>query len=79
MRQITQSSQIAMNIGMLLNAPYPSDVRVKKEASALIKAGYSVYLLCTRQENEPVHAEADGIKITRIDAGKNDYQLAFWM
>lgn len=67
-----------MNIGMLLNAPYPSDVRVKKEATALLKAGFGVYLLCLRQKNQPVQDEADGIKITRIDGGTNNYELAFW-
>lgn len=67
-----------MNIGMLLNAPYPSDLRVKKEASALINAGFSVFLLCLRKTGEKLHDEVDGIKITRIDAGKSNVQLAFW-
>lgn len=67
-----------MNIGMLLNAPYPSDARVKKEASALLKAGFEVYLLCLRRDNETTEAEVDGIRITRIDAGKNNFGLAFW-
>lgn len=67
-----------MNIGMLLNAPYPSDVRVRKEASALIKAGHHVHLLCLRRKEEKFHTEEGGIKVTRIDAGKNNLQLAFW-
>lgn len=67
-----------MNVGMLLNAPYPSDLRVKKEATALRKAGFVVYLLCLRKKNEKFYEEVDGIKITRIDAGKNNIQLAFW-
>jgi glycosyltransferase involved in cell wall biosynthesis len=67
-----------MKIGMLLNAPYPSDIRVKKETSALLKAGFTIHLLCLRQNKEKAEEEVDGIKVTRIDAGKNNYALAFW-
>jgi glycosyltransferase involved in cell wall biosynthesis len=67
-----------MNIGMLLNAPYPSDLRVKKEATALNDAGFLVHLLCIRKKNEKIEEVIDGIRITRIDAGKNNVQLAFW-
>lgn len=63
---------------MLLNAPYPADIRVKKETDALIHAGYKVYLLCLRKKGEDRKDEIGGLKITRIDAGKNNYQLAFW-
>ena len=63
---------------MLLNAPYPSDIRVKKESDALIKAGYEVYLLCLRKKNEPYEEEIQKLKVTRIDAGKNNYVLAYW-
>lgn len=67
-----------MIIGMLLNAPYPSDVRVKKETDALLKAGFKIHLLCLRQPNEAYQTEFEGITITRIDAGTNNYHLAFW-
>lgn len=63
---------------MLLNAPYPADIRVKKETDALIQAGFKVYLLCLRKKEESRNDEVDGLQITRIDAGKNNYQLAFW-
>lgn len=63
---------------MLLNAPYPSDVRVKKEATAFLKAGFEVYLLCLRQPGEKKVEQFEGINITRINAGKNKYELAFW-
>lgn len=63
---------------MMLNAPYPADIRVKKETSALLQAGYEIFLLCLRRKNEAIVDEADGIKLIRIDAGKNNYQLAFW-
>jgi glycosyltransferase involved in cell wall biosynthesis len=63
---------------MLLNAPYPSDIRVKKESDALLSAGFEIHLLCLRKLGEVYHQEFEGIKITRIDAGKNNYWLAFW-
>lgn len=67
-----------MNIGMLLNAPYPADMRVRKEAIALLKAGYNVHLLCLRRHGESGFDAVDGIRVTRIYAGTNDVQLAFW-
>ncbi|MCB0487409.1 MAG: glycosyltransferase family 4 protein [Cyclobacteriaceae bacterium] len=63
---------------MLLNAPYPADIRVKKETDALVKAGFEIYLICLRKKHQPDAENVDGIKITRIDAGKNNYVLAFW-
>ncbi len=63
---------------MLLNAPYPSDVRVKKEAQALIKAGHKVFLICLRRKGEETYALADGMHLTRIDGGKTNLALAFW-
>ena len=63
---------------MLLNAPYPSDIRVKKESDALLSAGFEIHLLCLRKQNQSYTEEFEGIKITRIDAGKNNYVLAFW-
>src|SRR5688500_13375341 len=65
-----------MNLGMVLNAPYPADMRVKKETDALVRAGIRVHLLCLRKEGQEYEEESDGIHITRIDAGKNNRQLA---
>lgn len=67
-----------MNIGMLLNAPYPSDVRIKKEADALLRSGHSIHLLCLRRAKEAKTDIIEGIHVTRIDAGKNNVTLAFW-
>ncbi len=63
---------------MLLNAPYPADIRVKKETEALIKAGFEIHLLCLRKKGQEAMQAVEGIKVHRIDAGKNNYQLAFW-
>jgi glycosyltransferase involved in cell wall biosynthesis len=69
---------VQKKILMLLNAPYPADIRVKKESDALIKAGFEIHLLCLRKKDQVSSEEFEGIKIHRIDAGKNNYQLAFW-
>ena len=63
---------------MLLNAHYPSDIRIKKEADALINAGHEVHLLCLRKKDEVYEEIFEGINVVRIDAGKNNYMLAFW-
>jgi hypothetical protein len=67
-----------MNIGMMLNAPYPSDMRVLKESRALISAGHKVYLICLRGTGEPINAIHEGVEIERIDGGLSNYALAFW-
>jgi glycosyltransferase involved in cell wall biosynthesis len=69
---------VQKKILMLLNAPYPADIRVKKESDALIKAGFEVHLLCLRKKGQTNAEQFEGIHIHRIDAGKNNYQLAFW-
>ncbi len=63
---------------MLLNAPYPADIRVKKETDALLKAGFEIHLLCLRKKGQADTEVFEGIQVHRIDAGKNNYQLAFW-
>ncbi|MBN8578545.1 MAG: glycosyltransferase family 4 protein [Cytophagales bacterium] len=63
---------------MLLNAPYPADIRIKKETGALLQPGHEIHLLCLRRKNEPTNEVVEGIQVHRIDAGKNNYQLAFW-
>lgn len=67
-----------IHIGMLLNAPYPADMRVRKEGLALLAAGFRVHLLCLRRPKEPEHEVVEDIAVTRIFAGTNDVELAFW-
>lgn len=69
---------MATKLLMLLNAPYPADIRVKKESDALIAAGMEVHLLCLRKNDQAREEVFEGINVHRIDAGKNNYQLAFW-
>jgi glycosyltransferase involved in cell wall biosynthesis len=37
---------------MVLDAPFPPDIRVEKEARTLIRKGYEVHLLCVGERNE---------------------------
>lgn len=63
---------------MLLNAPYPADIRVKKEADTLLSHNHNIFLVCLRRRGEKRHSIEGGIKVFRIDAGKSNYGLAFW-
>jgi glycosyltransferase involved in cell wall biosynthesis len=76
--QINEIARKPMTIGMLLNAPYPSDVRIKKETDALIGAGHKIHLICLRRTGEKTDEQIGLVNIHRIDAGKENLQLAFW-
>jgi glycosyltransferase involved in cell wall biosynthesis len=78
LRKISLQIKVPVKILMLLNAPYPADIRVKKETGALLAAGFEIFLLCLRKRGESYAQDFEGIRIIRIDAGKSNYQLAFW-
>lgn len=67
-----------MRIGMLLNAGYPEDIRITKEAKSLVEAGHEVFLLCARRQGEKTHETVNNIKVTRVDVGKTLYVTTFW-
>ena len=46
---------MSKTIGMLLDGFYPSDIRVQKEATSLIAAGFKVALLCKRRKGEAAY------------------------
>ena len=52
---------------MLLENSFPSDIRVEKEADALIKAGYNIYLLCPLRKDEPIFSTYNRINVIRFD------------
>ena len=54
-----------MNICMLLEAEYPPDIRVRKEARALLDAGYDVTLLCHLGDIEPTFETVEGVDVHR--------------
>lgn len=47
-----------MNIGMILEHPYPEDIRVTKEAAALTQAAHDVHLLCPVRDGTESLSEA---------------------
>lgn len=60
---------MSKTIGMLLDGFYPSDIRVQKEATALIEAGFKVALLCKRRKGEAAYEAYEDINLMRIDSG----------
>jgi glycosyltransferase involved in cell wall biosynthesis len=69
---------VKKKILMLLNAPYPPDIRVKKEVDALTGAGFEIALICHAKENFPEEEKQGSLTIYRIHAGGNKYILTFW-
>ncbi len=63
-------------IGMVLDAPFPPDYRVEKEAITLIEAGFEVYLFCLHYENRLEEAEHKGIHLRRYPFNKLEYKLS---
>ena len=53
-----------MNIGMLLNGSYPTDIRVRKEAETLVK-NHSVFVLCKKNPDEKEYEVVNGVQVIR--------------
>ncbi len=53
---------------MVLLEPFPEDIRIKKEASALDAASYSVHLLCLGRQGEPYEETVGSIRVRRVFA-----------
>lgn len=51
---------------MILEGPFPPDIRVKKEAKALISKGHNVFLLSLIKNGLPAFEKLYGLKIIRI-------------
>ena len=70
-----------MNILMLLENPFPPDIRVQKEAAALTKARHKVFLLCPTKEGQKEIEEFQNIKIIRFNGHHptNFFQRKFIM
>jgi len=60
-----------MNIGMILEAPFPPDVRVEKEAKSLSGAGHTVIILAIKANDDLLFEEVDGYFIYRFDLAKH--------
>ena len=55
-----------IRIAMVVFAEYPQDIRVRREAEALIDAGMSVDVICTRKKKEPKTEKVNNVNIFRI-------------
>lgn len=53
---------------MVLDGFFPFDIRVEKESSALLKAGYEVVVICYRNEGQKEVERKDGLEIIRTSA-----------
>lgn len=66
-------------IGMILDAFYPEDIRITKEATALIEQGFEVFLLCKqRRPDQLLEEKVKGIQVRRIKMGTHLYTTTFW-
>lgn len=55
-----------MNIGMILDAPFPPDIRVEKEARTLSAAGHNVFVMCQHRRSFPFEERAKDYTIIRF-------------
>ncbi len=67
------NKQRIMNIGMILDKPYPPDPRVENEASYLAEQGFNVHLYCfTFDSKTPKHWEHKGFTV-------HNYPMPSWL
>lgn len=59
---------------MLLHEFYPNDIRVTKEASSLLAAGFEIHLICLQRKTENSEEVVNGIHVHRIAMA----QSFFW-
>jgi len=63
---------------LLENNGYPGDTRVRREALALVEAGFQVAVIAPREGVEPSHEIVDGVSVYRYPPPKeNDSVLGF--
>ncbi len=55
-----------MKILMVLASRFPPDVRVEREARALLRAGHELHLLCYGREGDPAQENWEGMTVHRI-------------
>jgi len=52
---------------VLSDNTFPPDIRVKKEAKALTKAGHKVFLVCRKGKNQVKSEIVEGVRVYRLD------------
>jgi glycosyltransferase involved in cell wall biosynthesis len=56
-----------MRIGMVLESPFPPDIRVEKEIQALSSIGHKVFLLCEETRNQVTQESVSDVLIKRFN------------
>jgi len=56
-----------LNICMIVYSYYPNDVRVRKEAEALAEKGYSIDIICLKNNGELKEQVINGVHVYRFD------------
>ena len=62
-----------MKIGMILEAPFPPDIRVEKEAQTLAQADHDVFVMATRRGNDRQEEEYEKYQVYRFDLKKHHF------
>lgn len=61
-----------MRIGMVLEYPFPPDIRVEKEIRALQTGGHEVVLLCGHKGDQPIEDWYGNTRVVRFSRGSFD-------
>ena len=61
---------MAKNVCMIVQNLYPNDVRVRKEAMALLARGHKVSVIALRYSSEPEHEIVEGVSVYRASLSK---------
>ena len=71
---IENKSSKAVRVLMVLDSFFPPDLRVRKEFTALIDAGYDVTLVCYRKEGQEKEETVLGCKVIRTSGTVSNFQ-----
>lgn len=58
------------SICLVVQNSYPSDVRIRKYAQALVADGHRVWIIAVRPKDQPYHETLDGVEVYRIPPSK---------
>jgi glycosyltransferase involved in cell wall biosynthesis len=65
-----------MKIGMILDATFPPDPRVKNEAVSLVNSGHEVFLFCLTYGEQKTAEVIHGIQVQRFLSNTLEYKLS---
>src|SRR5206468_1175024 len=59
-------NKCAGRVLMLVQSPYPQDVRVRNEATLLVSAGYEVSVIALKRSDQKCIDIVDGVRVYRV-------------